>query len=222
MKHLAPTLLALLLCVQTTTAQNLDLSLLQTINGWDSDAMISTSQFVSDAHMVMMVGVPSAMALYGLIVDDADLLESGVVIGTSVIASGLFTIGIKATVNRARPYDAYPDKITPYALESSASFPSGHTSTAFALATSLTLECPTWYVAVPSFAWASAVGYSRMNLGVHYPSDVVCGALLGVATSYLTYYVNKHWLQRQITKEPSSRSIRQRYGIPQTYKKHKR
>jgi membrane-associated phospholipid phosphatase len=50
---------------------------------------------------------------------------------------------------------------------------------AFALATSLSLSYPKCYIIVPSFAWASSVGYSRMDLGVHYPSDVLAGAIVG-------------------------------------------
>jgi membrane-associated phospholipid phosphatase len=50
---------------------------------------------------------------------------------------------------------------------------------------------PKWYIIVPSICWAGAVGYSRMHLGVHYPSDVVAGALVGAGSAWLTHYVNK-------------------------------
>ena len=69
--------------------------------------------------------------------------------------------------------------------------PSGHTALAFALATSAALEYKKWYVAVPAFLWASAVGYSRMYLGVHYFSDVLTGAAVGVGSAYLARYLVK-------------------------------
>lgn len=61
----------------------------------------------------------------------------------------------------------------------------------FALATSLSLSYPKWYIIVPSYAWAGSVGYSRMDLGVHYPSDVLAGAVIGAGSAWLTYYINK-------------------------------
>jgi membrane-associated phospholipid phosphatase len=55
----------------------------------------------------------------------------------------------------------------------------------------LSLNYPKWYVVVPSYAWASLVGYSRMAIGMHYPSDVLIGALVGSASSFLVYKLRK-------------------------------
>ncbi|MGB8358080.1 MAG: phosphatase PAP2 family protein, partial [Bacteroidales bacterium] len=53
------------------------------------------------------------------------------------------------------------------------------------------LDYPKWYVIVPSYAYAGTVAYSRMHLGVHYPSDVLAGALIGSGCAVLSHYVNK-------------------------------
>ena len=106
---------------------------------------------------------------------------------------------IKYSVNRDRPFVTYPD-ITKKSKGGSPSFPSGHTSSAFATATSLSLAYPKWYIVAPSYLWAGTVGYSRMHLGVHYPSDVLCGAIIGAGCSFLTYKAN-NWLNNKHNKK---------------------
>jgi membrane-associated phospholipid phosphatase len=91
--------------------------------------------------------------------------------------------------------------VAPEFYESSASFPSGHTSIAFATATALSLKYPKWYVIAPASIWACSVGYSRMNLGVHYPSDVFAGAVLGAGSAFLTYKINEWFWEKQHHKK---------------------
>lgn len=117
----------------------------------------------------------------------------------SIGVSGVLAYSMKKLVNRPRPYTAYPD-ITAYQLESSSSFPSAHTSVAFATATALSLKYPKWYVIAPSYFWACSVGYSRMNLGVHYPSDVLAGAVLGAGSPYVTYKLNNWFWKKNDNK----------------------
>ena len=89
--------------------------------------------------------------------------------------------------DRERPYDRYPDRVDARSHESSPSFPSGHTAAAFSLATSLSIRYPKWYVIAPSAFWACSVGFSRMNEGVHYPSDVAAGAVIGAGCAVSQY-----------------------------------
>lgn len=141
--------------------------------------------------------VPAAMGLYALIKKDQPMLKDAVYIGTSVIEAVGITYAAKHIIGRDRPFVKYPDKIHAYGAPDadSPSFPSGHTAAAFSLATSLSITYPKWYVIAPSAVWACGVGFARMNQGVHYPSDVVTGAAIGVGCAFANIYVNR-WLNK--------------------------
>jgi membrane-associated phospholipid phosphatase len=119
---------------------------------------------------------------------------------------GVLTYGLKAAIDRPRPYVTYPDIIDPYRFMTSKSMPSGHTSLAFTTATALSLKYPKWYVIAPSYFWACSVGYSRMNLGVHYPSDVLAGAALGAGSAYLTMLINDWFWEKCAPKSLKSKN----------------
>jgi undecaprenyl-diphosphatase len=91
----------------------------------------------------------------------------------AVVAADLITSAIKAVVPRHRPFE---HQIGPSMRTHS--FPSGHTSTSFAAATMLAILVPRFRVAF--FVLATLIGLSRLYNGVHYPTDVLAGALLGV------------------------------------------
>ena len=69
-------------------------------------------------------------------------------------------------------------------MPASPSFPSGHSAAAFAFATGVGQVMPA--VAVPLRALAALVAYSRIHTGVHYPGDVVTGALMGTVLAQIT------------------------------------
>ncbi|MGB6058355.1 MAG: phosphatase PAP2 family protein [Microthrixaceae bacterium] len=98
----------------------------------------------------------------------------------SLIASGI----LKPLFPRERP------PVSPGALPSrvrrpkSSSFPSGHTASAAAFATAVAMEAPA--ISVPVWPIAAGVAYSRITTGVHYPSDVLAGAAIGMSAAAVT------------------------------------
>lgn len=86
---------------------------------------------------------------------------------------------LKNLVERARPFDKIPSLQFLIRKPHDFSFPSGHTSSSFAVATVFLAMLPLW-VGVAALTIAVLIAFSRMYLGVHYPSDVLCGAVLGV------------------------------------------
>jgi membrane-associated phospholipid phosphatase len=91
-------------------------------------------------------------------------------------------IVVKLGVNRPRP-DRDTTRVPPerhVAMPTSSSFPSGHTASGFAFATAVAGSAPG--AAAPLRALAALVGYSRVHTGVHYPLDVLAGALIGTTT----------------------------------------
>lgn len=183
------------LVVSILPAQNWDINTLHKVNSWDGKFIRNYNKFISKSEPYIAVGVPVAMAVAAWIKDDRALLKDAIYVGTSVAGTFVVTYGMKYLFDRERPYDRYPDRVHAYSHESSPSFPSAHAATAFALATSLSLKYPKWYVIAPSALWACSVGVSRMNEGVHYPSDVLAGAAIGAGCAVANIYINK-WLNK--------------------------
>jgi undecaprenyl-diphosphatase len=107
------------------------------------------------------------------------------------------SFGLKAVFDVERPsmrYAAPEPLVTP---PRDASFPSGHAATSFAAATILSFARPRW---APAFyLFALGIGFSRVYVGVHYPLDIVGGAVLGIAVA-----IGLRWLVR--ARLPSARA----------------
>ncbi|GIX31625.1 MAG: hypothetical protein KatS3mg124_2097 [Porticoccaceae bacterium] len=88
---------------------------------------------------------------------------------------------LKQSIRRSRPTEALPGTAAHVVPGDRFSLPSGHTSAAFAVATTLALCFPV--LAPWIWGWSVAVGAARVVLGVHFPSDVVVGAAVGTAAS---------------------------------------
>ena len=188
-------LIAFLFIKNFLNAQNPDINILRDINLHRNKSLDRTFKTITNSVSPVSIATPIIVYSVGLIKGDKDLKEKGIFIGETFLVSSFITTALKYIVKRDRPFKTYPE-IEKLTLGGSYSFPSGHTSDAFATATSLSIAFPKWYIIAPIFLWASAVGYSRMDLGVHYPSDVLAGALIGIGSAYLTHKFNK-WINKK-------------------------
>jgi len=178
-------------------AQNLDVDILKGIN-----PMYPNSQYWLQTS-ASAYWVPGALVIgslgYGYFEGDKQALKNGYELLISIGISQLISEALKISINRERPADKYPDEIFVSSVTHGGSFPSGHTSLAFATATTLALEYKKWYITLPAYLWAGTVAYSRMYLGKHYPSDVLGGIIIGIGSSYIG-----HWLTKKIYKVKNS------------------
>lgn len=179
-------------------AQNFDINTLRDINLKRDKSLDGTFIFITNNASTLSISTPILIYSVGLINKDIDLKKKGIYLGETFLVNALITTALKYSINRDRPFVTYPD-IDNKVEAGSSSFPSGHTSEAFSTATSISIAFPKWYVITPSFVWAGIVGYSRMDLGVHYPTDVITGAIVGSGTAYLCYKLN-HWINKKSNK----------------------
>lgn len=114
------------------------------------------------------VGIMSAVALLGSLIINNNI--------------------IKNIVQRPRPYVTFTDLQIIIPEPSEFSFPSGHTSSSFAAAAVFYRHLPK-KVGVPSIILAGLIGLSRLYVGVHYPTDVLAGAIMGILLSYLADFL---------------------------------
>jgi undecaprenyl-diphosphatase len=106
------------------------------------------------------------------------------------VTSAATNLAVKQMVPRRRPERSIATPTREARMPTSSSFPSGHTASAFGFATAVTADYP--LLAAPLFGLATIVGYSRVHTGVHFPTDVIGGAILGVAVGTLATDATLH------------------------------
>lgn len=122
---------------------------------------------------------------------------SGLALMASVLAVRLACGLIKRIVARLRPFEIMDGVRLPCGESLGFSFPSGHTTVAFVVAVILSLTFPKWRKVF--YSLAVVVGLSRIYIGVHYPSDVIGGIMVGVAVG-----LTSAALIKRITEEKRS------------------
>jgi hypothetical protein len=136
-------------------------------------------------------GVMGAFYVAGLATDNARARSVGAdgLIAT-LIAGGIVTPALKLAAGRARPRDA--DKTFDFKpFGGGASFPSGHSTEAFAVASVIATHYDASWVKVVSYGSAALVGFARIHHQAHFLSDVTAGAIIGTATGRAVVHRNE-------------------------------
>ena len=124
------------------------------------------------------IGIMSAVALLGSLIINNEI--------------------IKNLVKRPRPFVTFTDLQIIIPTPSQYSFPSGHTSSSFAAAAVFARHLPK-KLGIPSVVLAGLIGFSRLYVGVHYPTDVIAGVVMGILLSYLAEFL-VNFVQKKMKK----------------------
>jgi len=134
----------------------------------------------------LWLGVAGALALLG-----GRRQRRAAALGVAAIGvtSAVVNLVVKPTFVRDRPDQpkATASEVPHVRMPDSTSFPSGHAASAFAFASAVGGELPA--MALPLRVLASAVAYSRVHTGVHYPGDVVAGSIIGAAAGAVVHHI---------------------------------
>ena len=177
--------------------QNIDIRILELINHNRIKLFDHFFIFITNIATVVTYGVPVILLIYAYIQRLYLLQRKGWLLLISLIINSAIVDAIKYIVNRPRPFITYPfiDKLV---AVSSPSFPSGHAAEVFVLAISVSVLFRKfkWGIFAVWF-WAIMIAYSRMDLGVHYPGDIL-GSLL--ISFFVAVFLYKVWIHFDLLK----------------------
>ena len=169
---------------------NFDIELLRFLNLERNPYFDPFFVVVTDSIIYLTIVIPVTFFITGLIKKSVYIRKVAYQITASILLSGAVATAIKYLVGRERPFYTYPE-LEKLSTGGSPSFPSGHSADAFAIATAIYLIYPKWYVFILVYGWAVGIAFSRMRLGVHFPSDVLVGISIGILSALVIFFVSK-------------------------------
>jgi membrane-associated phospholipid phosphatase len=157
-----------------------EMTLLRAIQGGRDEGMIQLAKqlsFWGDSYTGSAILVV-ILWLIGLFKRRPDFRKAALACLLAVALAGVFVDIFRYGLGRARPNSGLPDGFYGLQIRSKFhGFPSGHTTTAFGTAVSIAVLFPA--TTIPAITMAASVGWSRMYLNYHRPTDVLVGAAIG-------------------------------------------
>lgn len=158
----------------------------QDIQQWAQDHRSSSSEdiFKTIGHLgngVVLIGLMTALYVSGEVSDNNSLRKTALLSLESWLTTGIIVRGLKSVVGRARPWTGESShSFHPFSTRSRfASFPSGHASSAFAVATVIADQSKKVYIDILAYSLATTVALSRVHLDKHWASDILVGSAIG-------------------------------------------
>lgn len=163
-----------------------DISILDFMNSRRIEALDPVLVAITNSSSYLAIGSIGVVFIASFIKKSHMLRRSGFELLCSFLLAFVLIKGLKYTIGRIRPFDRY-NYIEQLVDIGTPSFPSGHTLESAAIATSIVLLFRSRILSAIAIIWALTVALSRIILGVHYPSDVAAGIVLGILTAYLCH-----------------------------------
>ncbi len=138
----------------------------------------TTSINISNGTLYGLGATAGGIFVTGLITHNDHATETGIRIAEASVDSVILYAALKAILARQRPYTSNEGKFFS-GNWTAGSFPSGHSTLAWTLATVVAREYPNWPMRLLMYGAATAVSTTRVTGGVHFPSDVFSGAVIG-------------------------------------------
>ena len=170
--------------------QSIDIGILKAIYENRNPVLDLLFLLITNSAAALAFGIPAILLINALLRKDIILRQNALLLLIPVAISAIVANILKYTFDLPRPYTIYPF-IHKLSVGGGPTFPSGHTADAFAFAAIIGLVYRRWIIVIPGLVWASLVGYSRMYLGVHFPSDVLAGAFVGAGCAAVYYWFVK-------------------------------
>jgi membrane-associated phospholipid phosphatase len=165
----------------------------------------NTSINISDAGVYSLGAAAGSIFVTGLITHNEHAIDTGIRSAEASVDSVILYAALKATLARQRPYTGEGEGKFFSGNWTSGSFPSGHATLAWTLASVMAHEYPNWPMRLLAYGVATAVSTTRVTGGVHFPADVFAGSVIGYGVG--TYVSHK---DKQKLMVPRSQSRIQR------------